>query len=80
MPRKPTLKKYRILIVIRSSPHPLGTVEIAELLGVSRKVAEARMFQLMSEGKISGRKIPGGAGVWIWWKKISGSGSEAPIC
>jgi hypothetical protein len=62
------LPSSKVLNVLRFADHPLGTIEIAEKLGVSRKVAEVRLFNLMSEGKISGRKFSSGRhGVWVWW-------------
>jgi hypothetical protein len=69
MTRSP-LPSRKVLNLLKAAVHPLGTIEIVGEIGVSRKVAEVRLFNLMSEGRISGRKISSGMhGVWIWWSQ-----------
>jgi cytochrome b subunit of formate dehydrogenase len=46
----------------------LGIVEVAQVIGMLRKVAEAKLVQPPADGRISGRKISsGGHGVWVRW-------------
>ncbi len=62
-----------ILAIISNFHGPLETKEIAGLL-MKNKVKETtrikvmwRLQNLRGEGKIKGKMVGGGKGVWIWW-------------
>lgn len=58
-----------ILKIINSSNEPLETKEIeSKLKNVSRSKILYRLNNLRAEGKIKGKYIGPGKGVWIWWK------------
>jgi predicted transcriptional regulator len=59
----------KILRIINRSQHPLGTKEIGNRLGVSWDTVDIKLKILHGSGQIEGRKILGGKGVWIWWRK-----------
>jgi len=57
----------KILEILRSEGVPLVTSEIAEKMGVDRRIVLRRLQKLAIEGKIKGRKIEAANGIWIWW-------------
>ncbi len=57
----------KILEVLKVEGVPLVTSEIAEKIGVDRRVVLRRLQKLAIEGKIKGRKIEAANGIWIWW-------------
>ncbi len=57
----------KILEVLERERVPLVTSEIAEKVGVDRRVVLRRLQKLAIEGKIKGRKIEAANGIWIWW-------------
>ncbi|WP_456328378.1 winged helix-turn-helix transcriptional regulator [Archaeoglobus sp.] len=57
----------KILDVLKREGVPLVTSEIAEKIGVDRRVVLRRLQRLAIEGKIKGRKIEAANGIWIWW-------------
>jgi len=57
----------RILEVLRVEGVPLVTSEIAEKIGMDRRIVLRRLQKLAIEGKIRGRKIEAANGIWIWW-------------
>lgn len=57
----------KILNILRSEGVPLVTSEIAEKIGVDRRVVLRRLQRLAIEGKIKGRRIDVANGIWIWW-------------
>lgn len=62
------------LKIINESNEPLETKEIKEkmkktLKDVTRTKLFYRLTNLRGEGKIKGKFIGPGKGVWIWWKK-----------
>jgi repressor of nif and glnA expression len=60
----------RILELIESSDEPLETMEIVERLkDISRTMILYRLHDLRGEGLIKGKRVGGGKGVWIWWRK-----------
>ncbi|MEM2507392.1 MAG: hypothetical protein QXF61_10160 [Nitrososphaeria archaeon] len=60
----------QILNLIESSDEPLETMEIVERLkNFSRIMIFYRLHELRGEGLIRGKKVGGGKGVWIWWRK-----------
>jgi len=60
----------QILELIESSDEPLETMEIVERLkNVSRIMILYRLNNLRGEGLIKGKRVGGGKGVWIWWRK-----------
>jgi len=63
-----------ILRIITDSEEPLETKEIEEKVGNSVKkepVTRTKVFYrlnlLRGEGKIKGKFIGSGKGVWVWW-------------
>jgi len=59
--------ELKILEVLRSEGVPLVTSEIAEKIGVDRRIVLRRLQKLAIDGKIRGRKIEAANGIWIWW-------------
>jgi len=60
----------RILELVESSDEPLETMEIVEKLkDISRTMILYRLHDLRGEGLIKGKRVGGGKGVWIWWRK-----------
>ncbi len=57
----------KILNILKDEGVPLVTSEIAEKIGVDRRVVLRRLQKLAIEGKIKGRKIDVANGIWIWW-------------
>lgn len=62
-----------LLKVINKADQPLETKEIEWMVktvnGVSRIKVIYRLNNLRGEGKIKGKFVGPGKGVWIWWKK-----------
>jgi DNA-binding Lrp family transcriptional regulator len=59
----------KILQIISKSHEPLETKEVEkELKGVSRSKILYRLNDLRGEGKIKGKHLGPGKGVWIWWR------------
>jgi DNA-binding Lrp family transcriptional regulator len=59
--------EQKLVNVLKSEGVPLVTSEIAEKVGVDRRVVLRRLQKLAIEGKIKGRKIEAANGIWIWW-------------
>ena len=65
----------KILKVIRNSKEPLETKEMLKRVQVSLEdVTRIKLFSrlnnLRGEGKIKGKFVGPGKGVWNWWKKL----------
>lgn len=65
----------RILEIINQSDQPLETKELLEPLAeklkketVTRTKLFYRLTLLRGEGKIKGKFVGPGKGVWIWWR------------
>ncbi len=62
-----------ILNVIEKADQPLETKEIEWMVkankGATRIKVIYRLNNLRGEGKIKGKFIGSGKGVWIWWKR-----------
>lgn len=56
-----------IFKVINSSDSPLETKEIEQKVKATRVKVLYRLNILRGEGKIRGKFIGPGKGVWIWW-------------
>jgi len=66
-----------ILNIINSSDAPLETKEIEEAVkktvkkeSVTRTKVFYRLNILRGDGKIKGKFVGPGKGVWIWWREI----------
>ena len=59
----------KILKVVNSSDEPITPREIADKLGVSWDMVSVRLKILHAAGQIDGREIPGGKGMYIYWRK-----------
>jgi DNA-binding Lrp family transcriptional regulator len=57
----------RLIDVLKNAGVPLVTSEVAEKVGIDRRVVLRRLQKLAIEGKIKGRKIEAANGIWIWW-------------
>ena len=63
-----------ILKIINQSDEPLETKEVMEkaeesLKNVTRTKLFYRLNMLRGDGKIKGKFVGPGKGVWIWWSK-----------
>jgi len=56
-----------ILKVVNSSNAPLETKEIEQKVKATRVKVLYRLTLLRGEGKIKGKFVGPGKGVWIWW-------------
>ena len=56
-----------ILRIIDSSNTPLETKEIEQKVKATRVKVLYRLNLLRGEGKIKGKFVGPGKGVWIWW-------------
>ena len=56
-----------ILNIIESVQEPLETEEIVSRVKASRTKVRYRLNNLRAEGKVSGKMLGSGKGVWIWW-------------
>jgi len=68
-----------ILKLLKNSDEPLETKEIEDKLkdkikgeSVTRTKVFYRLNLLRGEGKVKGKFIGPGKGVWIWWVKLGG--------
>jgi hypothetical protein len=60
--------------IINKASEPLETKEVEELArNVLKDVTRAKLFyrltMLRADGKIKGKFVGPGKGVWIWWRK-----------
>ncbi len=62
-----------VLKVMEKSDQPLETKEVEWMVkgnrGATRIKVIYRLNNLRGEGKIKGKFVGPGKGVWIWWKK-----------
>jgi len=75
MPSNGDKLSEEILKIVVKAAEPLETKEIEKLL--EDKVKEAtrikviwRLQNLRGEGRIKGKMIGGGKGVWVWWVDV----------
>ena len=60
----------KALRIIRKSSEPMSTKELQERLMITRTKMFYRLNRLVVEGKIRGKYISSGKGVWVWWTKL----------
>ena len=66
----PNTLPQRILRMVSSADHPLGTAEISERTGASWDRTITVLRDLRGDGKIEGRKLKARReGTWAWWRK-----------
>ncbi len=59
--------RERIMDLLSSTAGPMATSEIAQAVGVNRRVALRILQKLAIEGKIKGRRAKVAKGLWLWW-------------
>ncbi len=59
--------RERIMKILSSVDGPLATSEIAQMIGMNRRVTLRALQKLAIEGKIKGRRAKVAKGLWLWW-------------
>ncbi len=59
--------RERIMEILSSVDGPLATSEIAQMIGMNRRVTLRALQKLAIEGKIKGRRAKVAKGLWLWW-------------
>ena len=59
----------KILKFINASDVPRSSSEIRQRTGASEMQVRWRMPDLLVTGKVNGKKVPGGQGIWIFWRR-----------
>jgi len=60
----------KVLKSVNSSDEPLETKEVEEKIpDETRTKILNRLKELWGQGAIKGKKVGGGKGTWIWWRR-----------
>lgn len=61
----------KILKFIETSKEPVSSTEIRQRTGATEMQLRWRIPHLIASGQVCGKLLPGGRGVWVWWKKVA---------